>query len=141
MQPQYEVADVLNAHWFGVQQSEKLNTWQLRILHAVRRCRTAALGAHVDGCTNCGHVRISYNSCRNRHCPKCQGVEREQWIQAREQELLPVPYFHVVFTLPDTLSPLCLHKGKEVYNILFQTAWSVLKVLVGIINGSAPKAA
>lgn len=126
MHPQYEVAGVLNAHWPGVQQSAKLNTWQLRTLHAVRRCRTAALGAHVDGCTNCGHVRISYNSCRNRHCPKCQGAQREQWIQAREQELLPVPYFHVVFTLPDTLSPLCLHKGKEVYNILFQTAWSVL---------------
>jgi hypothetical protein len=126
MQPQYEVAGVLNAHWPGVQQSGKLNTWQLRTLHAVRRCRTAALGAHVDGCTSCGHVRISYNSCRNRHCPKCQGAQREQWMQAREQELLPVSYFHVVFTLPDTLHPLCLHKGKELYNILFQTAWSVL---------------
>ncbi len=126
MQPQYEVAGVLNAHWQQVQQSTKLNTWQLRTLHAVRRCRTAALGAHVDGCTGCGHLRISYNSCRNRHCPKCQGAQREQWIQAREQELLPVPYFHVVFTLPDILNTLCVHKGKEVYNILFQTAWSVL---------------
>ena len=132
MQPQYvadsfgEVAGVLNAHWAQVQESAKLNSWQLRTLHAVRRCRTAALGAHVDGCTDCGHIRISYNSCRNRHCPKCQGVQREQWIQAREQELLPVPYFHVVFTLPDTLNPLCLHKDKEIYNILFQTAWKVL---------------
>ena len=80
----------------------------------------------MDGCTSCGHLRISYNSCRNRHCPKCQGNEREKWIQAREAELLPVPYFHVVFTIPDTLNPLCLHKDKEVYNILFQSAWHVL---------------
>jgi hypothetical protein len=126
MQPLYEVAGVLNAHWPQVQQSVQLNSWQLRTLHAVRRCRTAALGAHVDGCTSCGHLRISYNSCRNRHCPKCQGNEREKWIQAREQELLPVPYFHVVFTLPDTLNALCLYKPAVMYNLLFQTAWSVL---------------
>lgn len=126
MQPQWEVAGVLNAHWPAVQQSTKLNTWQLRTLHAVRRCRTADLGAHVDGCTSCGHLRISYNSCRNRHCPKCQSNQREKWIQAREQELLPVSYFHVVFTLPDSLNLLCLHKPREMYNILFETAWSVL---------------
>jgi hypothetical protein len=126
MLPQYEVAAVLNAHWPLVQQSTHLNSWQRRTLHAVRRCRTAALGAHVDGCTSCGHLRISYNSCRNRHCPKCQGNEKEKWIRAREAELLPVPYFHVVFTLPDTLNALCLYKPTAVYNILFQTAWSVL---------------
>jgi len=126
MQPQYEVAGVLNANWPAVHQRAKFNTWQLRTLHAVRRCRTAALGAHVDGCTECGHLRVSYNSCRNRHCPKCQGNEREKWIQSREAELLPVPYFHIVFTLPDTLNQLCLHKDKEVYNILFQSAWYVL---------------
>lgn len=126
MQSPYEVAGVLNAHWPQVQQSARLNSWQLRTLDAVRRCRSASLGAHVDGCTSCGHLRISYNSCRNRHCPKCQGNEREKWIQARQAELLPVPYFHVVFTLPDTLNTLCLHKDKEVYNILFQSAWYVL---------------
>lgn len=126
MQPLYEVAGVLNAHWPAVQQSKKFNRWQLRTLDAVRRCRSAALGAHVDGCSSCGHLRISYNSCRNRHCPKCQGNEREKWIQAREAELLPVHYFHVVFTLPDTLNQLCLHKDKEVYNILFQSAWHVI---------------
>ena len=114
MKPLYEVAGVLNAHWPEVQQSKKFNSWQLRTLNAVRRCRSAALGAHVDGCSSCGHLRISYNSCRNRHCPKCQGNVREKWIQAREAELLPVPYFHVVFTLPDLLNPLCLHKDKEV---------------------------
>ena len=126
MQPAFEMADVLNTNWTAVQQSEKFNRWQLRTLHAVRRCRTAALGAHVDGCTSCGHLRISYNSCRNRHCPKCQGNLRKKWIQAREQELLPVPYFHVVFTLPDTLNTICLHEPASMYNILFQTAWSVL---------------
>ncbi len=126
MQPQYEVATVLTAHWSAVQQSAKFNTWQLRTLHAVRRCRSAALGAHVDGCTSCGHLRISYNSCRNRHCPKCQGHQRERWIQARQQELLPVPYFHVVFTLPDALNQLCLYKPADMYNILFESAWHVL---------------
>ena len=126
MQPQHQVADVLNAHWPQLQQAGSCNSWQLRTLHAIRRCRTAALGAHVDGCSACGHLRISYNSCRNRHCPKCQGNQRDKWIQAREEELLPVPYFHVVFTLPDVLNRLCMHKPAQVYNILFQTAWSVL---------------
>ena len=125
MRPAFEVADVLNAHWSGVQQSS-LNTWQLRTLDAVRRCRSASMGSHADGCTSCGHLRISYNSCRNRHCPKCQGRQREQWIQAREQELLPVPYFHVVFTLPDTLNKLCMYTPKEMYDTLFSTAWSVM---------------
>lgn len=103
-----------------------MNSWQLRTLNAVRRCRTAELGSHVDGCTHCGHLRISYNSCRNRHCPKCQSNEREKWIQAREDELLPVPYFHLVFTLPDVLNQLCMHQPAVMYNILFTTAWSVI---------------
>ena len=126
MSLRHEMADVLNLHWPMVLQSGKFNAWQLRTLDAIKRCRTAALGSHVDGCTDCGLLRISYNSCRNRHCPKCQGVQRERWIQARERELLPVPYFHVVFTLPDLLNSLCLHQGKIVYGLLFQTAWSVL---------------
>ncbi len=131
MLPLYEVATVLDTQWLCVQSSAKFNRWQLRTLDAVRRCRTASLGAHVDGCTSCGHQRISYNSCRNRHCPpdsyRDQGAQREKWIQAREEELLPVPYFHVVFTIPDTLNQLCLHKDREVYNILFQSAWHVIK--------------
>jgi hypothetical protein len=112
MPPAFEVADVLTAHWSEVQHSGRFNTWQLRTLDAVKRCRTASLGSHVDGCSSCGHLHISYDSCRNRHCPKCQGTAREKWIQAREAELLPVPYFHVVFTLPDTLNQLCLCKPK-----------------------------
>lgn len=126
MKAVYEVAGVLNAHWPAVQHSAQYNTWQLRTLDAVRRCRTASLGSHADGCTSCGHLRISYNSCRNRHCPKCQGKQREAWIQAREVELLPVPYFHIVFTLPDTLNRLCLFKPDILYALLFKTAWSVL---------------
>ncbi|WP_415837325.1 transposase zinc-binding domain-containing protein [Pontibacter korlensis] len=84
------------------------------------------MGGHVDACTGCCQVRVSYNSCRNRHCPKCQGRKREQWIQAREQELLPVPYFHVVFTLPDTLNQLALHQPRLVYDTLFEAAWATL---------------
>jgi hypothetical protein len=127
MKAAYELADVLDTYWQDVQHSGSFNTWQLRTMDAVRRCRTASLGGHVDGCSSCGLLRISYNSCRNRHCPKCQGKQREQWIQAREDELLPVPYFHVVFTLPDTLNKLCMHQPAVLYNLLFKTAWSVIK--------------
>lgn len=127
MKPAYEVADVLKAHWPEVEHHPQINSWQLRTLSAVMRCRTAGLGGHIDVCTECGTIRISYNSCRNRHCPKCQGNKREQWIRAREGELLPVPYFHLVFTLPDLLNPLSMHKPKKVYDTLFETAWSTIK--------------
>lgn len=126
MHPAYEVADVLNLHWPRVQQHPQINSWQLRTLNALKICRTAALGGHMDACTSCGILRISYNSCRNRHCPKCQGKEREAWIQKREEELLPVPYFHVVFTLPDTLNSLAMHKPKQVYDALFEAAWDTI---------------
>ncbi len=126
MKAAYELADVLQAHWPAIQHSGRFNTWQLRTMDAVRRCRTSSLGGHIDGCSSCGLLRISYNSCRNRHCPKCQGKQREDWIEAREEELLPVPYFHVVFTLPDTLNQLCMHKPVVLYNLLFKTAWSVI---------------
>jgi len=124
---EHEVADVLHRHWMGVEQSPHINGWQLRTLSAIKRCRTAALGGHEDACTDCGVVRNSYNSCRNRHCPKCQGNEREKWIQKREEELLPVPYFHVVFTLPDKLNQLAMHQPKHVYDALFESAWATMK--------------
>lgn len=127
MQPLYELAGVLQTHWQAVQHSPGFNTWQLHTMDAVRRCRTASLGGHIDGCSSCGLLRISYNSCRNRHCPKCQGKQREEWIHAREDELLPVPYFHVVFTLPDTLHKLCMYKPAILYSVLFKTAWSVIE--------------
>ena len=125
MSPKIEVAEVLTLLGDGIE-SLGLNTWQLRTLSAVRRCRTASLGGHIDACDSCGSISISYNSCRNRHCPKCQGHKREEWIQAREAELLPVPYFHIVFTLPSALNPLALSHPKEVYDTLFQAAWETL---------------
>ena len=127
MRPAYEVATVLNAQWQDIVCSLRLNTWQLRTLDALRRCRTASLGGHVDLCTSCAHVRISYNSCRNRHCPKCQQIQRERWIQAREAELLPATYFHVVFTLPESLNRLCLYEPAKMYKLLFDTTWSVIR--------------
>ena len=93
-----EVADVLVKLGTRVE-NLGLNTWQSRTLYAIKKCRTSALGGHIDACDGCGNLTISYNSCRNRHCPKCQGNKREDWIDARSTELLPVPYFHVVFTV------------------------------------------
>ena len=134
MRAAYEVAHVLDTHWQEVVCSSQFNSWQLRTLDALRRCRTASLGGHVDVCTACGHLRISYNSCRNRHCPKCQQIQRERWVQAREAELLlpkacmrTATYFHVVFTLPEALNRLCLFEPAKVYNLLFATVWSVVK--------------
>ncbi|MFS4418839.1 IS91 family transposase, partial [Maribacter sp. 2307ULW6-5] len=126
--PLYQVADVLERNREGLA-GICANTWQLRTLHALRKCRTAALGGHIDRCDNaqCGRLQLSYNSCRNRHCPKCQGHKREEWVRAREAELLNVPYFHVVFTLPDTLNRLCLCAPGEIYGLLFKTAWSVIR--------------
>lgn len=99
---------------------------QQKTLRAISMCRTAALGGHVDACDACGTVRISYNSCRNRHCPKCQGHKREEWIQKREADLLSCTYYHLVFTLPQELNPLALHQPKVVYDSLFHAAWATL---------------
>ena len=125
-QPQYEVADVLNKLGSKLEDLG-LNSWQLRTLFALKKCRTSALGGHIDACDECGNISISYNSCRNRHCPKCQGRNREDWIQTRETELLPVPYFHVVFTLPEVLNKTALHEPKMLYDILFESAWETLQ--------------
>lgn len=121
----YEVADVLHAIGNDIE-NQGYNTHQLRTLRSIKECRTKALGGHVDACTSCGEIRISYNSCRNRHCPKCQGHKREEWIQKRESELLPIPYFHVVFTLPSELNMLAMHQPKVVYDALFASAWQTL---------------
>lgn len=105
------------------------NAWKRRTLYAMLRCRTSALGGHIDRCDNpkCGKLHISYNSCRNRHCPKCQGHLREQWIAKREADLVNTPYFHVVFTLPNHLNGLAVEKPKQLYNLLFASAWSVIR--------------
>ena len=105
------------------------NSWKRRTLYALQRCRTAVMGGHIDQCSHrtCGRLHLSYNSCRNRHCPKCQGHQREAWIQKREEDLLNVPYFHVVFTLPEHLNKMCLQKPEVLYAFLFKTAWKTLK--------------
>lgn len=121
-----EVADVLRKAGSRIE-NYGLNTWQLRTLYAIKKCRTAELGGHIDACNQCGNLTISYNSCRNRHCPKCQGNKREDWIQARETELLPVPYFHLVFTLPDSINSLAILSPKLVYDTLFEATWETLQ--------------
>ena len=98
----------------------------IKVLLAIVRCRTAALGGHIDQCTRCGHRTISYNSCPNGHCPKCQANARDRWLQARRQELLPTRYVHVVFTLPHQLAPLALQNKKLLYHLLLQTTAQTL---------------
>jgi len=128
LKARHEVADILNQNQSYLT-TDVFNGWQRRTLFALSKCRTAALGGHIDKCnhTACGHLHLSYNSCRNRHCPKCQGHKTEQWILKRAQELLPVPYYHVVFTLPSELNILALHQPRLIYNTLFKTVWATLK--------------
>jgi hypothetical protein len=127
-QPPFEVADIIRAA--GASFVEKNRSWlswrHLRVLRAIARCRTAALGGHLDQCSGCGHQVISYNSCRNRHCAKCQTNARDKWLAAREKELLPVRYVHVVFTLPHQLSRLALSNKEVVYNLLFRASAATL---------------
>jgi hypothetical protein len=99
---------------------------QAKTLRALTQCRTAALGGHIDACDACGNVRISYNSCRNRHCPNCQGHKRMEWVQKREQDLLPCSYYHLVFTLPHELNKLAMHRSKMLYDALFASVWATL---------------
>ncbi len=126
--PPLEVADLVRAAGDAfIERSRKWITWKhVKVLLAIRRCRTAALGGHLDECTRCGHRAISYNSCRNRHCPKCQAGARDRWLAARRQELLPTRYVHVVFTLPQRLTPLALQNKKVIYDLLFRASAETL---------------
>ena len=136
--PQLEVADIIrsagadfiarNRHW--------LRWAHLKVLLAIACCRTAALGGHIDECTGCGHrATISYNSCRNRHCPKGQTGARERWIAARRRELLPTPYVHVVFTLPSQLATLALQNKKVIYGLLLRaSAETLLEVALAALR-------
>jgi hypothetical protein len=122
-----EVADVLHAQGdHFVDRHPWLSVQQRTVLRALRRCRTAALGGHLDRCGACGHRAVSYNSCRNRHCPKCQAQARARWLAARERELLDVSYVHVVFTLPHTLHPLCRRNAALLYHLLFRASAATL---------------
>jgi predicted RNA-binding Zn-ribbon protein involved in translation (DUF1610 family) len=126
--PAVEVADILHAQGDTfLEQHPWLSVQQRSVLRASGRCRTAALGGHLDRCSACGHQAISYNSCRNRHCPKCQAQARERWLHARERELLDVPYVHVVFTLPHDLLPLTYGNSARLYTWLFHTSAATLR--------------
>jgi putative transposase/transposase-like zinc-binding protein len=129
--PPFEVADVIRIAGTRFRERYRSSlTWpQIKVLDAMARCRTAALGGHRDQCMRCGHQAISYNSCRNRHCPKCQSNARDQWLDRRLQELLPVNYFHLVFSVPHTLVPLIWQNKKLLFRLLFQaSAATLLKV-------------
>lgn len=124
--PPLEVADIFRLHGAAFRLTHALSPEQRRVMRAIEQCRTSALGGHVDQCDACGFQRVSYNSCRNRHCPKCQALAKAQWLAARLADLLPVQYFHVVFTLPEQLAPLALQNKRVLYNLLFATASQTL---------------
>src|SRR5438105_4378704 len=119
--PALEVADIFRGHgaaWRHANQG-RVSLDQLKVMSAIESCRTAALGGHVARCEDCAHTVIAYNSCRNRHCPKCQGAAAREWMAARETELLPVSYFHVVFTLPSAIGDIAYHNKAVIYDLLF----------------------
>jgi len=126
--PSLELADVIrDAGPAFIAQSCVWFTWlHLKVLVAILRCRTAMLGGHVDACSRCGHQAISYNSCRNRHCPRCQTHVRDRWIEARQRDLLPTAYAHVVFTIHHALAPLALQNKAAVYGLLMRASAETL---------------
>lgn len=121
-----EVADIFRKYGPSYRQLHELPLNQLRTMRAIEICRTAELGGHVDECDTCGGIRISYNSCRNRHCPKCQFLRKEKWLEARKEDLLPIQYFHVVFTIPEELNPIALRNQRVIYSILFKSVSETL---------------
>ena len=129
MRPALEVADIFRHHGAAFRQAHAghLGRTECRVMAAIEACRTPALGGHVERCADCGLVRCAYNSCRNRHCPKCQGLARADWLAERQAELLPVPYFHVVFTLPAAAAAIAFHNKAVVYAILFRAAAQALR--------------
>jgi len=127
--PPLEVAGIFRHYGEAYRASRRLPRQQLRVMRAIETCRTAALGGHVEQCGHCSHIRVSYNSCRNRHCPKCQSLARARWLERRKAELLPVDYFHVVFTLPEPIAAIAFQNQKVVYDILFRaTAQTLLTI-------------
>ena len=116
-----EVADIFRQHGPAYRESHRLPRNHLRVMRAIEVCRTSVLGGHKDKCDHCGHLEISYNSCRNRHCPKCQTLRKERWIEAHSEDLLPIEYFHVVFTIPSELNPLVLVNRQIMYDLLFRS--------------------
>jgi hypothetical protein len=124
-----EVAEIFRQHGPAYRDSHRLSRNALRVMRAIEICRTAVLGGHKDQCDHCGHLEVSYNSCRNRHCPKCQTLRKERWIEARKEDLLPIEYFHVVFTIPSELNPLVSMNRKVLYDLLFRSVSETLTKL------------
>ena len=129
MRPELEVADIFRRHGpaYRHAHADHLGRTERRMMAAIEACRTPVLGGHVEHCADCGLVRCAYNSCRDRHCPKCQSLARADWLEARQAELLPVPYFHVVFTLPTAVAEIAFHNKAVVYAILFRAAAEALR--------------
>ncbi|HEX4860185.1 MAG TPA: IS91 family transposase [Rhizomicrobium sp.] len=138
VRPAFELADVFNRHGEGYERANAghLGRVERRVIGAITACRTAALGGHVERCDDCGHTHIAYNSCRNRHCGKCQGAARAEWLGARQAELLPVPYFHVVFTLPPAAAEVAFQNKRTVYGLLMRAAAEALMTLAAERLGS-----
>jgi Putative transposase/Transposase zinc-binding domain len=126
-EPRYEVADIFREYGPDYRATHTLSPLQHKAMTALERCRSSALGAHIDVCDQCGHTEISYNSCRNRNCPKCRGSQRRAWVEARELELLPIQYFHLVFTLPEALLGLARFNPAILYDLLFRIAAETLQ--------------
>ncbi len=124
--PALELADIFRRHGPAYRQAHRVTVQQRRVMRAIETCRTAALGGHVEQCGHCQHIRISYNSCRHRHCPKCQSLARAQWLESRQRELLPVEYFHVVFTVPEPIAELMFHNQQQLYDLLFRVSAQTL---------------
>jgi hypothetical protein len=125
----FEVADIFRAHGQLFRAHHRLPYYQLRLMAAIESCRTAELGGHVETCGQCGEERISYNSCCNRHCPKCQNLARAKWLVSRQGELLPIDYYHVVFTIPEQLNDLALRNPRLIYKLLFETSAATLRII------------
>jgi hypothetical protein len=138
VRPAFELADVFNRDGEGYERANAghLGRVERRVIGAITACRTAALGGHVERCDDCGHTHIAYNSCRNRHCGKCQGAARAEWLGARQAELLPVPYFHVVFTLPPAAAEVAFQNKRTVYGLLMRAAAEALMTLAAERLGS-----
>ena len=132
--PSHDLSEIIALYGTDFEQKHAPTDQQRSVLAKLSECRTSPLGGHVDACDACGTIRISYNSCRNRHCPKCQATSRERWIEAREDDLLDVSYFHVVFTLPEELNALFLLRSKTMYNILFEAVKLTLEMFAANPN-------
>src|SRR5256885_1024 len=129
--PMLEVADIFRDHGAAWRRANAghVSLDQMKVMSAIERCRTAALGGHIARCEKCAHTLIAYNSCRNRHCPKCQAIAAKEWLAEREAELLPVPYYHLVFTLPAAIGNIAYQNKAVIYDILFKAAAETLTTI------------